>query len=84
MLRRRFECEAKATAKLASPHTVTLYDFGVAENGAFYYVMELLHGMDLQHMVEEFGPMTPAPRGRAAHAGLPLAGRGPCQQSGPS
>ena len=60
MLRRRFECEAKATAKLTSPHTVTLYDFGVSDNGAFYYVMEMLHGMDLQHIVESFGPMTPA------------------------
>jgi len=60
VLRQRFECEAKATAKLASPHTVTLYDFGVSENGAFYYVMELLQGMDLQHIVEAFGPMSPA------------------------
>jgi DNA-binding NtrC family response regulator len=60
VLRRRFECEARATAKLTSSHTVTLYDFGVSDNGAFYYVMELLHGMDLQHIVEAFGPMPPA------------------------
>jgi DNA-binding NtrC family response regulator len=60
VLRRRFEHEAKATANLASPHTVTLYDFGVSEDGAFYYVMELLHGMDLQRIVEEFGPLPPA------------------------
>ena len=59
-LRRRFEREAKATANLACPHTVTLYDFGVSDEGAFYYVMELLHGMDLQRAVEEFGPMPPA------------------------
>jgi DNA-binding NtrC family response regulator len=60
VLRRRFECEAKATANLASPHTVTLYDFGVSDEGAFYYVMELLHGTDLQRAVEEFGPMPPS------------------------
>jgi len=60
VLRRRFECEARATANLASPHTVTLYDFGVSDEGAFYYVMELLHGMDTQQAVEEFGPMSPA------------------------
>jgi serine/threonine-protein kinase len=60
VLRRRFECEAKATANLACPHTVTLYDFGVSDEGAFYYVMELLHGMDLQRAVEEFGAMPPA------------------------
>ena len=60
MLRRRFECEAKATANLACPHTVTLYDFGVSDEGAFYYVMELLHGVDIQRAVEEFGPMPPS------------------------
>ncbi len=59
-LRRRFEREAKATASLACSHTVTLHDFGVSEDGAFYYVMELLHGMDIQRAVEEFGPMPPA------------------------
>jgi transcriptional regulator with AAA-type ATPase domain len=60
LLRRRFECEAKATARLASSRTVSLYDFGVSEDGAFYYVMELLQGLDLQHMVEQFGAMSPA------------------------
>ncbi len=31
----RFEREAQATASMRSPHTVELYDFGVAENGTF-------------------------------------------------
>lgn len=57
----RFEREAQATAALASPHTVELYDFGVAEDGSFYYVMELLSGVDLQTLVERFGPQ-PAER----------------------
>jgi len=56
-LRRRFEREARATANLGCQHTVTLYDFGVAESGAFYYVMELLNGIDLEQAVEQFGPM---------------------------
>jgi serine/threonine-protein kinase len=49
---------------LSSPHTIDLYDFGLAEDGALYYVMELLHGVDLQTLVEKYGP---APAERAAH-----------------
>ncbi len=55
---RRFEREARATAGLKSPHTVQLYDFGVTDDGTLYYVMELLDGMDLDTMVERFGPVT--------------------------
>jgi serine/threonine-protein kinase len=64
LLRRRFEREAQVTAGLRSPHTVALYDFGQAKDGAFYYVMELLEGIDLQTLVDRFGPMDPA---RVAH-----------------
>jgi DNA-binding NtrC family response regulator len=58
-LRQRFAREAQATADLQSPHTVRLFDFGVTETGSFYYVMERLRGMDLQRMVERFGPLPP-------------------------
>ena len=61
---RRFEREAQATAMLSSPHTIHLYDFGVADNGAFYYVMELLHGLDLETLVDKYGPV---PAERTAH-----------------
>ena len=59
--KQRFEREAQATAMLSSPHTINLYDFGVAEDGAFYYVMELLHGIDLETLVDKYGPL-PAER----------------------
>ncbi|MFN3199677.1 MAG: AAA family ATPase [Bradymonadia bacterium] len=58
---RRFEREAQATAALRSPHSVELYDYGIGDDGAFFYVMELLEGIDLQQMVERFGPL-PAER----------------------
>jgi len=61
---RRFEREARATAGLKSPHTVQLYDFGVTDDGTFYYVMELLEGMDLDTLVERFGAVAPE---RAIH-----------------
>jgi serine/threonine-protein kinase len=60
LVRRRFEQEARATASLRSPHTVELYDFGVTKDGVFYYVMELLDGVDLETLVRKFGPQPPA------------------------
>ena len=53
----RFRREAEAAANLRSPHTVELYDFGVAEDGALYFVMELLQGMDLETLVHREGPL---------------------------
>lgn len=61
---RRFEREAQATAMLTSPHSIVLYDFGIGDDGVFYYVMELLDGRDLKTLVQEFGPV---PAERAIH-----------------
>ena len=61
---RRFEQEASATAALHSPHTVSLYNYGLSEDGHLYYVMELLDGLDLETLVSRYGPVPPA---RAAH-----------------
>jgi len=63
-LTKRFEREAQATATLRSPHTIVVYDYGVAQDGTFYYVMELLEGYSLQTLVARFGPVPPE---RAVH-----------------
>jgi serine/threonine-protein kinase len=60
VLVQRFRREAQAAALLRSPHTIHLYDFGVTSDGTFYYVMELLNGMDLQTLVSKHGPLPPA------------------------
>jgi serine/threonine-protein kinase len=56
----RFEREAQDTATLGSTHTIDVYDFGMTEEGHFYYVMELLNGISFERYVQEFGPMEPA------------------------
>jgi serine/threonine-protein kinase len=59
MVSRRFEREAQATASLHSYHTITLYDFGITEDESFYYVMELLEGMNLDELVKIHGSVSP-------------------------
>ena len=60
----RFEREAQATAALRSPHTIDIYDFGVAKDETLYFVMELLEGEDVESLVARVGPLPPA---RAVH-----------------
>ncbi len=56
----RFEREVKAMAKLTHWNTAEVYDYGLAEDGTFYYVMEYLPGMSLQELVDRYGPLSPA------------------------
>ena len=62
--RRRFEREAQTIASLRSPHTIELFDFGAADDGTFYYAMELLEGLDADALVRRTGPV---PAERAIH-----------------
>jgi hypothetical protein len=59
----RFEREVQATARLKHWNTVTIFDFGIAADGTFYYAMEYLPGLNLEEMVRRFGPL-PAARVR--------------------
>jgi eukaryotic-like serine/threonine-protein kinase len=60
----RFVREVQAMATLTHWNTVEIYDYGHAEDGTFYYVMEYLPGLSLQDLVEDNGPLPP---GRAIH-----------------
>ncbi|MEN9576328.1 MAG: Serine/threonine-protein kinase PknB [Verrucomicrobiota bacterium] len=52
----RFEREAKSAAALNHPNVVQVYDYGSAE-GQFYFVMELVDGVDLSIHVKEHGKL---------------------------
>jgi len=43
----RFEREARAVSTLKSPHTVTAFDFGEAEDGSWFLALEMLEGETL-------------------------------------
>jgi serine/threonine-protein kinase len=56
----RFEREVQLSANLTHPNTITVYDFGrAADAHTFYYAMEYLEGMDLQKLVDRYGPLPP-------------------------
>jgi serine/threonine-protein kinase len=56
----RFEREVQMTASLSHPNIVDVYDYGRAEDGTYYYVMEYLPGLNLEDLVQQYGPLPPA------------------------
>jgi serine/threonine protein kinase len=68
-LKERFRREAKNTAALAHPNIVEILDYGEADDGAPFLVMEILDGQSLDKLIEA-GPM---PAGQVAALGAHIA-----------
>ncbi len=60
LIQERFRREAQTLASMRSRHTIELYDYGVTDDGTFFYVMELLDGLDLSDLVKQDGPQPAA------------------------
>ena len=58
-----FEQEVQITSTLRSPHTISVFDFGMTPDDLFYYAMEFIDGYTLDSLVKMSGPL---PDGRVA------------------
>jgi serine/threonine-protein kinase len=56
----RFFNEARASARIGSPHVATVLDVGVTDDGTPFIVMEYLAGEDLASMLARRGALPPA------------------------
>ncbi len=55
----RFVREAKTTGTLQHPSIVDVYDVALGKDGRPFIVMELLHGEELENLVERKGALSP-------------------------
>jgi serine/threonine-protein kinase len=53
----RFQREARCVSQLDDPHIVRVTDFGRADNGSLYLVMELIEGQSLTDRLTEGAPL---------------------------
>ncbi|MEP6919979.1 MAG: protein kinase [bacterium] len=53
----RFSREARAASRISHPHALSVTDFGEAENGVVFLVMEFLSGQTLKEVIRNEGPM---------------------------
>ncbi|AKJ04719.1 serine/threonine-protein kinase [Archangium gephyra] len=57
----RFKREAKAASRLNHANSISILDFGIAEDGALFIAMEFVPGQDLHTVLSKDGPL-PEPR----------------------
>ena len=56
---RRFEREARASAKLNHQNIIAVYDYGALESQGAFLVMELVHGVTLRRELKRLGRLEP-------------------------
>lgn len=56
----RFRREARAAARLKHAHAVSIFDFGISDDGRQYLVMELVDGESLRQLIKRQGRLSPA------------------------
>jgi eukaryotic-like serine/threonine-protein kinase len=67
----RFTREARAASRLSHPHALNVTDFGEAEDGIVFMIMEYLRGQTLKQAVRAQGPL---PLGRVVEIARQIAG----------
>ncbi|RVU42639.1 serine/threonine protein kinase [Lujinxingia sediminis] len=55
---KRFRREAQLVAQLRDPHTITMYEYGQADNGMSYMAFEFVSGKSLDVVLKESGPLS--------------------------
>ncbi|GEM_PF-6360437 len=58
-LAERFRNEAKAAARLQSPHIVSIFNWGELDDGVLFMAMEYLDGLTLREYLQRHAPLTP-------------------------
>ena len=67
----RFEREVRLASQLMHPNTVAIFDYGRSPAGELFCAMELLDGITVQQLIEQYGSQ---PAARVAHAMHGIAG----------
>lgn len=66
---KRFHREMRAAVRVQHPNTIRVYDYGTAESGELFLVMEYLDGQTLAAALDDRKPLDPA---RIDHIGLQI------------